>query len=147
MQKYCVSLKKAKEFKDAGWKKKTKLWWANSSYDAGYEGEGRWYCDDKWTLVDHKPLFADGYPIEFLSKYPNNEYDGLLTAKKLNEIICYPAPIAGEILEELSNNVITQYANEKDDWTEGNFIDLFRVPDALADCWLWTKKNNLLEKR
>ena len=53
----------------------------------------------------------------------------------------YPAPLATEILEELTNDQINDYTEQQGnilDWDDT--VNLFRNPDALAKLWLHLKK-------
>lgn len=118
MEKYCTTLGKSKELEANAWKKETEFWWTPLNINNKRI---------KWMLFNNEEK------VNEQEKYsPGIEY--------------HPAPLAAEILEELNNSIIIQYANEHDEWTEGQLIDLFRVPDALADCWIWAKKNGLVKE-
>lgn len=60
--------------------------------------------------------------------------------------IIFAAPTTDELLEELPTNLILQYFD--DNYTGmamGDYTDLFRDPNKLADCWLWLKKEGLIK--
>jgi len=156
MKNHCVSLEIAKQLKGAGWKKEVYFHWINSTYDDGYEGEGRWYCDGKWQILANTPLISNGYTTEFLKDYPGNNYSSELTTEKISKIIVLPAPLATEILEEfplakiekISKLGFSVWCPDSVDWDNPQTIDNrshdFSLPDALAKMWLSLKKENLI---
>lgn len=56
------------------------------------------------------------------------------------------APTTDELLEEMNNNHILDYANIHDDENQSMeyLMNLFRDPNKLANCWLYLKKENLI---
>lgn len=80
----------------------------------------------------------------------NTEGWGLASTKELDEIVepfRYHAPIAGEILEELPV-FVGLYKTEMHGYCVRYIDNFFRstnLADALAECWIWAKENNLLE--
>jgi len=150
MKNHCVSLEIAKQLKGAGWKKEVYFHWINSTYDDGYEGEGRWYCDGKWQILANTPLISNGYTTEFLKDYPGNNYSSELTTEKISKIIVLPAPLATEILEELPKNLDILYDETGFVVWSCNPLERvaltsdFSLPDALALMWLFLKKENLI---
>lgn len=111
-------------------------WWVNSSYDGGYEGEGQWYCDNKWTLVDHIPAIyeftndsdvdvmeAKIKALKFYSAYTCAELGRMLPVEIELEgnallLICYKEnkEIMCVHYETLQGEVIIH----KEDYTEAN---------------------------
>jgi hypothetical protein len=59
----------------------------------------------------------------------------------------YAAPTTDELLEEIDNDAISEYAESEDinDW--GSIVDLIRDPDKLAECWLYLKLKGLLKEK
>ena len=49
------------------------------------------------------------------------------------------APLISELLEELTNNEIMDYTNKMEKTTQGEFMNIFRNPDRLAEMWLEAK--------
>lgn len=129
MEKYCVSLEIAKKLKDAGWKKETEFWWEHHFKEID-NGQG------VTELISKIELNSRSYVGEF-----------------------YPAPISGEILEELPATItkdgfsaileIRIHNNTKDVCYYHPHLFFAEtdksLPNALAKMFIYLKSNNLLE--
>jgi hypothetical protein len=122
MEKYCTSLEVSKRLKEAGWKKETKFWWKSYSHRPKYN-----------EVVNKSTLWNLGYYRDKNQRI-TVEYE------------VYSAHLSAEILEELSTDLIIQYANERLKWREVDFMDLFHSPNTLADCWIWAKEKRLVKE-
>lgn len=115
IEKHVVSLEIAKQLKEAGWTKETEFWWV--------------IYDKDWFLAHIDEGLTD----------TNNQI---------------PAPLATEILEELPKGkirILNRYKHyevyfEHDDKLpiDQQYITNMSLPEALANMWLYLKKEKLL---
>ena len=119
MEKYCVSLEIAKQLKEEGWKKETEFAWGKDI---------RYQFDGEYGLVN-------------TSQY-------ILTSAKDNWEEYFSAPLATEILEELNDSQMHLYLMQRYGIaTAQSCLDMIRDINEIAKCWLYLKKNNLLEDK
>ena len=88
---------------------------------------------DKKTTFFH----INYYPKKFPKKGWHIRYIREIEYDAQSEI--YSSPLISELLEELTNNEIMDYTNKMEKTTQGEFMNIFRNPDRLAEIWLEAK--------
>ena len=118
IEQHVTSLGVSKELREAGWKKKTEFWRVDMA-DKREKGNS-WY-KPHWMLID-------------------KECAGARLTNTDGKDEQYPAPLATEILEELTYDDIMDYSIDKNMVKVKDVIELFRSPDKCAEIWLEVNK-------
>ena len=79
-------------------------------------------------------------------RYQTSQY--ILTSAKDNWEEYFSAPLATEILEELNDSQMHLYLMQRYGIaTAQSCLDMIRDINEIAKCWVYLKKNNLLEDK
>ena len=155
------SLDLCKRLTEAGFPQ-TEYWFVNFTIDSWYP---YWRDDNEEDFYLKKDFHISSI------KYQKDRKDDLWIAEstkkkdeiKLEDSVRYSCPSIAELLDELPNSRNRTVAVEiytKETWNPvivyniGNEImktfwwedDARSIPNALAECWLWLKENDLLPK-
>lgn len=119
MEKHCVSLELSKQLKEAGWKKETESWW-----------------------VHHTGLGIDENCQPIIPK----DYGWTIHNTSCGNKDSLPAPLATELLEDISDTGIHIYLMHKYGIaTAQSCLDLLRDIDELGRCWIFLVKQGIIK--
>jgi len=134
LEKHCVSLEVAKKLKEAGWTKETKFYWKEFQVTKGTD-----FYNPHIVERHYQDLFLERNKRdckEWLdAEYPNKYFS---------------APLATEILEDIFK-VVSRLGSSNNCVWDDSAIPVFSCDfksnnyiNALGECWLYLKTNNLL---